>query len=253
MGYELWGMQGVVLVAFIIGVAFVLNWATKKKNYLKFIPFSPKGLGIIGILLIAFAGYSTAWWGYETLGLPSVGEPDVTPGVTFEAEGSESDANLSYDQGSRVFTCSFVENTSADNIGGTLTPYTTIDTVTFTITVFRTDLLALTENAVAKIEGTVPTFYGKDENSSTLYWPVDKDSTSQKYEIAFTPAGGSARDAYNHFTVGSGGSKAITIVADTYHIGLAQLDNFQSKDVVISITGLAQTFTLRYTKTGEVA
>jgi len=258
MGFELWGMQGVVLVLFVIGVAFVLNWASKGKNYLKIIPFSQKGLGIVGILLIAVVGYSTAWWGYEgELGLPTVTEPEVTEGVTFEAEGSESVDNLIFDQNTRVFTCSFIENTathvaSVPASSQAATP--TLVSANFTITVFRTDMATVTtENATSKIWATVPTFYGKNENASILYWPIDKDDTTLKYEIAFTPAGGSARDEYNYFTMGAGGSKAITVVADVYGTGLSQLDNMQSKDIIIHIYGLDETFTLRFLKIGESA
>jgi len=214
----------------------------------------------MALALIVIGGIGLAWTqGYlQGITLPTVPttpEVAVTPGVTFEAEGSESDTNLAYDQATRVFTCSFYENTAASKAWTSTSAGSAIDSVTFTITVFRTDISAGENTSVAtsKIWAVVPTFYGKDANASVLYWPVDKDATSQKYEVAFTPAGGSARDEYNFFTVGIGGSKAISTVVDSYHTGLCQLDNFQSKDVAIHIYGLTETYTLRYIKIGETA
>jgi len=253
MAFELLGMTGYILYAFIIAAILLANWKLSKKEFLKFMPVSRQGLGVLGILIMIGVGSSTAWWGYGELALPGAAdEPAVTPGVTFEAEGSEGDENVSYDQASGVFTISYYEN-GTSSITATGSEKSDYGTSTFTITVFRTDLATITtENATSKIWATVPTFYGKNENSSTLYWPIDKDDTSQKYEIAFTPSGGSARDGYNYFTVGAGGSKAISITVDPYVIGLCQLDNFQNKDVTIHIHGLDQTFTLRYVKIGEV-
>lgn len=256
MGLELWGMTGLILLAFVVGVVFVLNWATKKKNYLKFIPFSPQGLGVVGIILIAIAGYSTAWWGYEELlELPS-DELEVTPGATYEAEGSESLENTDYDANSRVFTTHYYENVGAERAeyhptgGGARTPDAIIPVIV-TITVFRTDSLTLVENAVTKVWASVPTFYGINENASIAYAPIDKDTGTQKYEVAFAPAGISARDEYNYFSIGAGGSRAITVTADPYHIGLCQLDNFDSSDVKIYISGVDGCFTLRFVKIGE--
>ncbi len=256
MELELWGMTGLILFLFAVGVVLVLNWATKKKNYLKVIPFSPQGLGIIGIILIGIAGYSTAWWGYEELLELPTPEPSVTPGATYEAEGSESLENTDYDANSRVFTTHYYENVGAEEAqyhptgGGAKTPDAIIPVVV-TITVHRTDSLTLVENAVCKVWAVVPTFYGVNENASIAYAPIDKDTGTQKYEVALAPAGISARDEYNYFSIGAAGSRAITVTADPYHIGLIQLDNFDSTDVKIYISGIDGYFTLRFVKIGE--
>lgn len=252
MAFELLGMSGITLYIAIIAAVLLVNWRSKK-NFLKFIPLSKTLLGVVGIIGLIWVGSSTAWWGYGELALPGAADdPPVTPSVTFEAEGSEGDENISYDQASGVFTFSYYENATSA-VTATGSDKGAYGTSTFTITVFRTDLATITtENATSKIWATVPTFYGRNENSSTLYWPIDKDASTQKYEIAFTPSGGSARDEYNYFTVGAGGSKAISITVDPYVLGLVQLENFQNKDVTIHIHGLDQTFTLRYVKIGEV-
>lgn len=254
MAFELWGMAGFVLVAFIVGVLGIVNYLIKKP----FLPGLSKQLwGIIGICAIAYAGSQTAWWGLSTTAEAEPGAAvEVPPGVTYEAEGSESEENVAYDAQSRVFTVHYYENVGAEQAeyhptgGGARTP-DAISNVTVTITVFRTDGLALEENAGCKIWAEVPTFYGKDENASIAYHPIDKDAATQKYEVAFTPSGISARDEYNHFSVGNMGSRAITVVADPYHIGLCQLDNWDSSDVKIYVTGIDGYFTLRWVKIGE--
>lgn len=252
MAFELWGMVGVVLIAFIFGVVCVINYFSKKT----FLPGLSKQLfAIIGICAIAYAGSQTAWWG---LSVPGVTEPDVavTPGVTFEAEGSESLENTDYDASNRVFTTHYYENVGAEQAeyhptgGGARTPDAIIPVVV-TITVYRTDSLVLVENAVAKVWAEVPTFYGINENAGIAYTAIDKDAGTQQYEVALKPGGISARDEYNYFAVGAGGSRVITVTADPYHIGLCQLDNFDSTDVRIYITGVDGYFTLRFVKIGE--
>ena len=251
MGLELWGMAGVVLIAFGIGVLGIINYLIKKP----FLPGLSKQLwAIIGVCAIAYAGSQTAWWGLSVPGVPP--EPTVPPGVIYEAEGSESLENTDYDASNRVFTTHYYENVGAEEAqyhptgGGAKTPDAIIPVVV-TITVFRTDGLSLVENAGCKIWAVVPTFYGKDENASIAYAPIDKDVGTQKYEVAFKPAGISARDEYNNFSIGNMGSRAITVTADPYHIGLCQLDNFDTTDVKIYITGVDGYFTLRFVKIGE--
>lgn len=257
-----------IIIALIlggVGSAFVLQG-------LKLVKFAkgvkPTAALIIGAgALIVLAFMWTSNYGGFSSALSSVGGVPAGPGgpsaplssgVTITVDGSESDTNLTYDYGSKTFTCSFVENTTGDNIGATASPYNSINTVTLTLTVYNETLGAATtdENDVLKISiGTIPTYYGKGENASTLYWPIDRDDTTQKYEVDFLPAGGAHRDEMNTFSVGAGGSKAITVTADTYHMGLSQLDNNQSKEIPIyieSADGILSTFTLRYTKTSEV-
>jgi len=231
MGFELLGMEGVVLGAFIVGVIFVLNYASKKP-FLP-IPFSPKFLAIIGILAIAYAGTQTMWWGLSTTAEADI-DVTVPAGVTYEAQGSESLENTDYDANSRVFTTHYYENVGAQQAeyhptgGGARTPDAIIPVVV-TITVFRTDGQSLAENAGCKIWAEVPTFYGINENAGIAYAAIDK----------------------NHFSVGNMGSRNITVTADPYHIGLCQLDNFDSTDVRIYITGVEGYFTLRFVKIGE--
>jgi hypothetical protein len=221
---------------------------------------APRNVGLLLLIVCGVGGiWVYNWGGFRTQYLEGVGgvtpEPVVTQGIQFEAEGSESDANLSYDAASRTFTCSFIENKAVlDNIVATTSPYASITTVTFTITVFRTDLLALSENAVARISVAVPKFYGKSgtENESVPFAPIAK-ATDDKYNVTITPVGVGVRNEYNYFSVGSGGSKAITLVATISNRGLSQLDNFDSTTVPISISGLSGDFYLRFVKTGEVA
>jgi len=256
MAFELLGMEGITLYIAIIAVVLLVNWRSKK-NFLKVIPVSKQLLGIVGLIGIIWVGSSTAWWGYGELAVPGVPDEDaVTPGATYEAEGSESLENTDYDANSRVFTTHYYENVGAEEAqyhptgGGARTPDAIIPVVV-TITVHRTDSLSLVENAVCKVWATVPTFYGINENASIAYAAIDKDVGTQKYEVALAPAGISARDEYNYFSIGAGGSRAITVTADPYHIGLIQLDNFDSTDVKIYIAGVDGYFTLRFVKIGE--
>ena len=250
------GMEGTILYVFIIAVVLLVNWKSKK-NFLKFIPVSKQLLGIVGLIGLIYVGSATAWWGF---GVEDIAGPEdeivVPPGVTFEAEGSESLENTDYDATNRVFTTHYYENVGAEQaeyhaaLDDVRTPDAIIPVVV-TITVFRTDSLSLVENATCKIWAEVPTFYGINENASIAYAAIDKDTSTQKYEVAFAPAGITARDEYNNFSIGAAGSRNITVTADPYHIGLCQLDNFESTDVRIYITGVDGYFTLRFTKIGE--
>ncbi len=250
---ELWGMQGVVLLAFALGVAFVINWAVKKP-FLKFIPLSKAMVGVIGIGLIVYAGSTCAWWGLSVPSVPPApGEPTPTPGVTFTAKGSETDANLSYDSASRTFTCNFYENKDDDSIwsnGDTAAVAAkNITTLTFTITLYRSDYLS--DNGVTRITSTIPTFKGSGENASITYYPVTYDTLTDEYALAMTPSGGSALNESTFLTVGPGSSKATSIVATVWSTGLAQMDNGMSKNLIIHTA--AGDFTLRFIKVGESA
>ena len=247
-------MQTLEIVAIVIIGALFLRFA----GFLKGVPIKKQTSLILAILICAGAGYYYNWGGLQDalVGVAPPAEPVVPPGVIYEAEGSESEENVAYDAQSRVFTVHYYENVGAEEAqyhptgGGAKTP-DAIANVTLTITVFRTDSLSLVENAGCKIWAVVPTFYGKDENASIAYAPIDKDAATQKFEVAFAPAGISARDEYNHFSVGNSGSRAITVTADPYHIGLCQLDNWDSSDVKIYVTGVDGYFTLRWVKIGE--
>ena len=210
-------------------------------------------IAVVGVGMYDWAGLRTGALGIREGGL--TGEPQVTTGVTFQAEGSETDTNLSYDAAGRTFTCSYYENQCVlDNIVQPTTANAAgITTVTFTVTVFRTDLLALSENSVTKAWIEVPKFYGKSgtENESNQYAAIAR-ATDDKWNVTVTPAGVSARNEYNYFTVGSGGSRAIVFVATISNRGLSQLDNFQSSTCAVHIYGLTEVFYLRFTKTGEV-
>jgi len=244
-------MEALEIIAIVAVVALLLRFF----GYLKAIPVKKQTAGILA-LVIAGAGIVVYDWGgiYSglTAAVPGVAEPTVTPGVTFEAEGSETDTYLTYDAASKTFVCAFYENqTGGTQSGGASgTTGSSITSVTLTLTVYRTDLSTSDDNATAKVWAVVDTFYGKSENASILYAPVDKDDSTQKYEVAITPSGGSARDEYNYFSIATGGSKAISIVTDLYATGLTQLDNQQSKEVHFYITGVDDVFTLRFTKLG---
>jgi len=239
----------------IVGIgAFIARYM----GYLKGIPVAKKTAGLLAVLLIVGSAYYFNWGGLkDALQSARVGvseEPQVTTGVTFEAEGSESDANLTYDGTTRTFTMSYVENTSADNIGGAVSPYNTIASCTGTITVYRTDLITSSDNATSKIWVTIPSYYGRagTENESLVYRPISYGTDNGKYTFEFTPAGGTMRNEISYFTVGTGGSKAITFTAVLSKSGLVQLDNFDSVACTMHIYGLDDTFTLRFTKVGEV-
>lgn len=258
MAFEFLGMSGTLLYAFIVAAILLANWKLSKKDFLKFIPVSRQGLGIIGVLIMIVVGSSTAWWGYgETQAVSTMtGDQTITPGATFEAEGSESLENTTYDAATRTFTTHYYENVGAERaeyhatLDATRTPDAIIPVVV-TITVYRTDSLTLVENAVCKVWAEVPTFYGINENAGIAYAAIDKDVSTQKYEVALAPTGITARDEYNYFSVAAGGSRAITVTADPYHIGLIQLDNYDSTDVKIHISGVSGYFTLRFVKIGE--
>jgi len=251
-------MEPLEILAIVAIGAFVLRYM----GYFKGIPVTKKTALILAIAIAAVSAYNWNWFGVKTYRMPittpSEAEPQVTTGVTFEAEGSESDANLVYDAPSKTFVCSFYDNVTSDEIVTTTrdnssVAYEAFTTVTFTITTFRTDLLALSENAMAKISVAVPKYYGKagTENESLQYAGIAVASDG-KWNVAITPSGVAARNEYNYFSVGSGGSKAITLVATISSRGLSQLDNFQSTTVPITISGLPSGFNLRFTKTGEV-
>ena len=250
-------MEPLEILAIVAIGAFVLRYM----GYFKGIPVTKKTALILAIAIAAVSAYNWNWGGFRTLVSREavVGpEPVVTSGITFEAEGSESDANLVYDATSKTFVCSFYDNVTSDEIVTTTrdnssVAYEAFTTVTFTITTFRTDLLALSENAMAKISVAVPKYYGKagTENESLQYAGIAVASDG-KWNVAITPSGVAARNEYNYFSVGSGGSKAITLVATISSRGLSQLDNFQSTTVPITISGLPSGFNLRFTKTGEV-
>jgi hypothetical protein len=242
-----------LLIALAVCTAQALRLLPKKM-----IPLNRRQAAAL-TLIIALAGVGMYdWAGLRTrvqgMGVTGIGnEPTVTQGITFEAEGSAT-TNSSYDAANRTFICSFIENRAVlDNIVAPTSPYAGITTVTFTITVFRTDLLALGENAVSKISVTVPRYYGKagTDNESLQYAAITRTS-DDKWNVAITPSGVAARNGYNYFTVGNGGSKAIALTATISNRGLSQLDNFQSTTVPISITGLSGDFYLRFVKVGEI-
>jgi len=252
MAFEFLGMSGTILYAFIIAAILLANWKLSKKEFLKFIPVSRFGLGVLGILIMIGVGSSTAWWGYGELAVPVVpDEPDVTPGVTFEVKASESDANLAYDSSSRVLTCSFYENLESAAIetagvaGGA--PGSAITTLTFTVTLYRTDFMS--ENGITQITSSIPSWMGKVENAGITYYPIDLDTTVGEFRLAMTPSGGSARNEETMLAVEPGASKAISIVATLSTVGLCQLDNAQSKDTIIYTPG--GNVILRLTKVGE--
>lgn len=244
---QLWGMQGVVLLLFAIGAVLIANYFVKKP-FLKFIPVSKTMAGLIGLGLVVYAGSQTMWWGLSVPGITPT-EEQVTPGATFEVEGSETDANLVYDSATRTFTCAFYENLAS---GGPAEPIddgaTAITTVTLTVTLFRTDYIA-GENATTKITTSIPKFHGKAENESITYSPIAKTSDGEKYNVTLTPAGGSARYEYTYLSVGAAGSKATVIVVTLSATGCAQFDNFDSQTMTISTAG--GPVYLRFTKTGE--
>lgn len=247
-------MQTLEIVVVVIIVALL----ARGFKYLKAIPIKPQTAFILAIIVAGVGAYNWNWGGAKDylagVEIAAPEEPAVTPGATYEAEGSESEENMTYDAGSRVFTCWYYENVGAEEAQYNPTGETddeAIGSVEVTLTVYRTDSLVLVENATSKVWAVVPTFYGTAENASIAYAPIDKDTGTQKYEVAFAPAGVTARDEYNYFSVGSGGSRNITVTADLYNIGLCQLDNFDSTDVKIYLSGVDGYFTLRFTKIGE--
>lgn len=254
MAFEFLGMQGTILYAFIIGAILLANWKLSKKEFLKFIPVSRQGLGIIGILAMIYVGSATAWWGFgeEPLAVDDV-TPTPTLGVTFTAKGTETDANLTFDSASSTFICNFYENKDDDSIwsiGDTAgTTGANITTLTFTVTLYRSDYKS--DNGVTRITSTIPTFKGQAENASITYYPVTYDTVTGEYALAMTPSGGSALNESTFLTVGPGASKATSIVATLWSTGLAQMDNGMSKDILIHTA--AQDFTLRLIKVGESA
>lgn len=253
MAFELLGMSGMTLYIAIIAVVLLVNWRSKK-NFLKFIPLSKQLLGIAGLIGIIWVGSSTAWWGYGELAVPTVPvTPTPTPGVTFTAKGSESDANLTFDSASSTFICNFYENKDDDSIwsnGDTAAvAANNITTLTFTVTLYRSDYKS--DNGVTRITSTIPTFKGQAENASITYYPVTYDTTTDEYALAMTPSGSSALNESTFLTVGPGASKATSIVATLWSTGLAQMDNGMSKDIIIHTA--AQDFTLRFIKVGESA
>jgi len=242
----------------IVGIGF---FAAKYLGYFKgFKMVSKKTALILAIAIAAVSAYNWNWGGVreyvQQATVPGAGEQQVTAGVTFEAEGAAG-TNTVYDAATRTFVCSYVENTTA-NTAVLPTTYAALSTCTATITVYRTDTLSSSDNAVSKISAMVPTFYGAAGTiyASVQYAAVGVDTTSGKYQVAFTPAGTAARYMYNFFTVGSGGSKAITVTGTPTSAalgGLSQKDNFGSSTIEIDIVGLNQPFYLRFVKVGEVA
>lgn len=238
----------------ILGIVF---FALRYMKYFKGAKFvAPKTAGMIAVgLLIASAWYFD-WGGLQTKLMsygqqPSGGEEGavVTEGATFDVEGSETDANLNYDVATKTFTCSFYDNTENNTPVNANTAATNIDHVTLTLTFYRTDMLPGEDNAVTAFSATVPEYRGTGENNGITYAPVDEDDSTGKYEVAFTPSGGSARDMSHNTSIAPGGSRTVSVVLDLDSAGLTQLDNFDSKDVILHTAG--GNFTVRFVKVGE--
>lgn len=208
-------------------------------------------IAVVGVGMYDWAGLRSRDY---TIGEGGAGnEPQITTGVAFEADGTAG-TNTVYDVVTKTFTCAYVENTTADNVGIATSPYTTLTTCTGTITLYRTDTLASSDNAVSKISANVPLFYGTSahgENANVQYAGLTKNSAG-KYDMSFAPAGITARDEYCYFTIASGGSKAITFTATVNKTGLVNKDNFGSTTIQIDVVGLSQPFYLRLVKVGEV-
>lgn len=238
-------MQVWEIVAIIALGALVLRMV----GYLKFLPVQKKHALPALIVVALISAYAFNWGGFQDAltGIVEEPEPTVTPGATFEAEGSETDANLVYDATSRVFTCAFYENIGLGPVQPD-DPTTSIDNVTLSIALYRTDYLP--ENlAVTKITSTVPTFTIPD--SSVIYSPVDK-TVDEEWKVAMTPTGvATARNEYTYLTVPAGGTKSVSIVVTLDNAGCSAYDNFDSRDVSIHTPG--GDFRVRFVKTGQVA
>ncbi len=244
------------IVIVLLAIVFALG-ATKKVK----VPMITHKTATLALVVTLVAGvYWFNWGGVRTLaedaGVDIAGEPVTMPGVTFMADGSEAETySLTYDQATQVFTALVYENVADHALytvaAGATSGGEAVTDVTFAINVIRTDSITLDENAMTTITATVPTFTGDDENSGISYQAIDKDSTTERYDVAFTPAGVSARDEKNWFSVGAGGQRNIAIVADLDVPGIRNMDVGASTDINISIDGLARDFILRIVKAGE--
>lgn len=248
-------VPGIVLI--IVAVAFLAAAAKKVK-----IPFFTHKTAALGLIITLGLGVYWYNWGdlrttWEAAAADVTFAPgvEVTVGTKLIADGSESDNALVYDFPSQTFTASIFENTGDHLLYNAPADLTGVDlyfsTLTLSITVYRTDSLIMDDNALFEVTASVPTFTGPDENSGISYQVVDMDGTTKRFEVAFTPAGVTARDAQNWFSLGAGGSRVITVVIDLDNPGIRNMDVGQVSDIVIGITGLERDFIVRVHKAGE--
>ena len=238
----------------ILVIVGIVALGARALGFLRGLPVKKSTAGILAIGLVCVGVFAYNWGGIRTqiegISAPptATGTVTQTPGAAYMCVGSESDDNVTY--ANRVFTVSFWENTTCDNAvkAGTTNDNIAMPSATLTITVYRTDSLAI-ENTTATMSCEVPTFYGKGDNAGILYSPVEKDWTLGEWEVAFTPSGGSALNERTWFTVSQGGSKAVSIVITLSNKGLVQFDNNMSKDLIIHAPD--GDFTVRFIKTGE--
>ena len=239
-------MEMLELLAIVAIGILVVRWA----SWLKGIPVKKTTALVLAIVIGLGAAYNWNWFNLKTMtqqAVPEIGPaPIVVTPALFEAEGSETDANLVYDATQKLFTLSFYENWLGGKVVSPTALGTEITSVTLSITLF--DVSPSSGDNVARtttIKSSTPTYL--DENS-TRRSPVDKDTSLDQWKVALTPTGGTARNEKNTMSVPAGGSKAMSIVVSLDSKDCRTMDNFDSYDLIINTAG--GDFRLRIIKTG---
>ena len=235
----------------ILAIAIIVLFA-RGLGWLKGIPVKKQTALVLAILIGIGGAYYYNWGGFKSA-LSQTGLPGVAPvapapaGVVFEATGSESDTNLTYDASLQLYVLGYFDNWKAGDMVSPTSLTTAITSVTLSITVYNMSGSAENVASTCTITSSVGTYL--DDNAKVRS-PVDKDTDLGQWKVAMTPTGGSARNEKNNMSVPAGGSKAMSIVVTTDKEDAIRMDNFQSCDVTFYVQGVTKPFVLRIIKTG---
>jgi hypothetical protein len=217
---EFLGLSGWYVLLPILGIIFLLQYF----RMFRVIPVKRSTAGFLAVILLIASAWCGNWGGIRQLGAGAAPSAPTT-GVIWSAQGSESDPNLLYDGISRTFSVRVKENTTSQK--------TMPENVTFTLTVFREDLENTDAVAEVKVVST-PTF--RVVGDLNTYSVINK-TTEDRWDVAITPAGGSARYERATGKVGPGGSLAFQVVVKFNYTGVSKATDYSSHTLVISAAG----------------
>lgn len=232
-GIPLWIILSFIALVFIIGY-----WVPQISKPI------PKGLYTLLTLVFIFAAILTSPFA-------SIPQETTTPQTTIVAEpteytidvdgGTDTSSIVSYDETTHKFTIVCGYNETSDSIVTSDGGAWSNPVLNFTVVALPTEVASTDKVVPVSAQATVPSF----SVSGETYYLVSKDSNG-KYNLLWETEDGMSDKEDIQFTVPFSSPKWVTLTITLDSDAIAQLSEYQSKDITVTIGG--QTFTVSVMK-----
>jgi len=249
MNISLWGIEGLYLIAFVIGVLGISQYL----GLHSILPTKKQTTAIIGVVGIFVAGIGAGWWSLQGLTGAGAGvEEGVAPAQIFDAQSLAKSNNITSIDGDTV-KVEYSENLSSNTMyaGDVSSDGTELTSIEFTFDAQRVDT---NENTDRGVEVSLVDTQVENADDTNSPWDVIVNRSTGEDNCLISVSGSSGYGTHS-FLVSPLASKTTTVTMEPNDTALSNIDTYDEITDSIELSpvtnGVDDIVTVKFLKVNE--